>query len=166
MSKPAKPEEDQVIEIPDTMPLLPVRDFVIFPHMVLPLFVGREMSIRAIEEALAGKRMIFLATQKQQEVENPQPADIHAVGTVGMIMRMLKLPDGRIKILVQGVSKGRILDYTQETPFYTVKIQKITEAQPTPMTPELEALIRAGRSRSRWSGSSASGGLCYRTCWS
>ena len=76
--------------------------------MVLLLFVGREMSIKAIEAALAGNRMLFLATQKSLDVENPQPEDIHPVGTVGIIMRMLKLPDERIKILVQGLAKGRI----------------------------------------------------------
>jgi ATP-dependent Lon protease len=94
----------QNVEVPDQLPLLPVRDIVVFPYMVLPLFVGREMSIKAIEAALAGNRMIFLATQKALDVENPKPEDIHAIGTVGIIMRMLKLPDERIKILVQGIA--------------------------------------------------------------
>src|SRR5688500_3951139 len=101
----------QNIEPPDQLPLLPVRDIVVFPYMVLPLFVGRYMSIKAIEAALAGNRMIFLATQRSLDVENPKPEEIHAVGTVGIIMRMLKLPDERIKILVQGLTKGRIQDY-------------------------------------------------------
>src|SRR5690349_11087457 len=79
----------QNVEIPDQLPLLPVRDIVVFPYMVLPLFVGREMSIKAIEAALAGNRMIFLATQKALDVENPTPDDIHTIGTVGIIMRML-----------------------------------------------------------------------------
>ena len=128
--------------IPGTLPLLPVRDFVIFPHMVLPLFVGREMSIKAIEEALNGNRMILLATQKSQDVESPQPKDIYAVGTVGMIMRMLKLPDGRIKILVQGVAKARIQEYTQNAPYYIVRIEQIPESPPTQITLEVEALMR------------------------
>jgi ATP-dependent Lon protease len=135
-------QESQSSTIPETLPLLPVRDFVIFPHMVLPLFVGREMSIRAIEEALNGQRMILLAAQISQEVENPQPKDIHTVGTVGMIMRMLKLPDGRVKILVQGTAKARILEYTQSTPYYLVKIEPIPEAPPVQMTLEVEALMR------------------------
>ena len=97
----------QNVEIPDQLPLLPVRDIVIFPYMVLPLFVGREMSIKAIEAALAGNRMIFLSTQKALDVENPSPGDIHTIGTVGIIMRMLKLPDERIKILVQGLSTSK-----------------------------------------------------------
>src|ERR671915_1194395 len=107
-----QPERDlQNTEIPDQLPLLPVRDIVVFPYMVLPLFVGRDMSIKAIEAALAGNRMIFLATQKALDVENPTPEDIHSVGTIGIIMRMLKLPDERIKILVQGISKGKVQEY-------------------------------------------------------
>ncbi|MGH7274223.1 MAG: LON peptidase substrate-binding domain-containing protein, partial [Nitrospiria bacterium] len=138
----SKKHEGQSIEIPHSLPLLPVRDFVIFPHMVLPLFVGRELSIKAIEEALAGQRMVLLVTQRSQDVENPQPKDIFTVGTVGMIMRMLKLPDGRIKILVQGVAKARILEYTQSTPYYIAKIEKIEEAAPTHPALEVEALMR------------------------
>src|SRR5205809_6381557 len=99
------------VEIPERLPLLPIRDIVVFPYMVLPLFVGREMSIKAIEAALAGNRMIFLATQKALDVENPTPEDIHGVGTIGITMRMLKLPDERIKILVQGLAKGRVQEY-------------------------------------------------------
>ena len=117
----------QSIDIPDQLPLLPVRDIVVFPYMVLPLFVGREMSIKAIEAALAGNRTIFLATQKALDVENPTPDDIHKIGTVGIIMRMLKLPDERIKILVQGLSKAKISGYVQTEPYYSVKIDKITD---------------------------------------
>ena len=131
------------VEIPDQLPLLPVRDIVVFPYMVLPLFVGREMSIKAIEAALAGNRMIFLATQKALDVENPQPSDIHTIGTVGIIMRMLKLPDERIKILVQGLSKAKIADYIQTDPYYSVRIDKITEAKASAgSTLETEAVMR------------------------
>jgi len=142
--------EDQVpdpqnVTIPDTLPLIPVRDIVVFPYMVLPLFVGREMSIKAIEAALAGDRLVFLATQKSHDTETPEPADIYSVGTVGMIMRMLKLPDDRIKILVQGVSKGKIADYVQTQPFYSVHIDQ----RPPPPTeaPSLqtEAVIRTAK---------------------
>src|SRR5207253_10985969 len=83
------------VEIPERLPLLPIRDIVVFPYMVLPLFVGREMSIKAIEAALEGNRTIMLAAQRSLEVENPAPQDIYTVGTVGMVMRMLKLPDER-----------------------------------------------------------------------
>ncbi|MFM8540806.1 MAG: endopeptidase La [Nitrospira sp.] len=129
-------------EIPDQMPLLPVRDIVVFPYMVLPLFVGREMSIRAIEAALAGNRMIFLATQKALDVENPTPEDIHAIGTVGIIMRMLKLPDERIKILVQGLTKAKAIEYIQTDPYYSVRIAKIADVKSPTAGLESEAVMR------------------------
>jgi ATP-dependent Lon protease len=132
----------QNVEIPDQLPLLPVRDIVVFPYMVLPLFVGREMSIKAIEAALAGNRMIFLATQKALDVENPTPDDIHTIGTVGIIMRMLKLPDERIKILVQGLSKAKISGYIQTEPYYSVRIEKINETKVATSTLESEAIMR------------------------
>ena len=132
----------QNVEIPEQLPLLPVRDIVVFPYMVLPLFVGREMSIKAIEAALAGNRMLFLATQKALDVENPTPEDIHGIGTVGIIMRMLKLPDERIKILVQGLSKAKIAGYIQTEPYYSVKIERLTEAKPTGSNLETEAVMR------------------------
>jgi ATP-dependent Lon protease len=129
-------------DIPDQLPLLPVRDIVVFPYMVLPLFVGREMSIKAIEAALAGNRMIFLATQKALDVENPSPDDIHSIGTVGIIMRMLKLPDERIKILVQGLAKARSVEYIQTEPYYSVRIVKILDAKAAPSPLESEAVMR------------------------
>jgi len=144
MSEPTErePQDLQNIETPEQLPLLPVRDIVVFPYMVLPLFVGREMSIKAIEAALAGNRMIFLATQKALDVENPKPEDIHKVGTIGIIMRMLKLPDERIKILVQGTAKGKVLEYIQTDPYYSVRIAKIVEAKPPAAPLEAEAVMR------------------------
>jgi ATP-dependent Lon protease len=132
----------QNVEIPTQLPLLPVRDIVVFPYMVLPLFVGRDMSIKAIEAALSGNRMIFLATQKSLDVENPAPDDIRTVGTVGIIMRMLKLPDERIKILVQGIAKARIVKYIQTDPYFSVRIEKLPDAKPTATTLEAEAVMR------------------------
>ena len=130
------------VEIPNKLPLLPVRDIVIFPYMLLPLFVGREMSIKAIEAALSSNRLIFLVAQKALEVENPTPQDIYKVGTVGLITRMLKLPDGRIKILVQGLAKAKTLKYVQTEPNYIVEIEKISEPKVPEVTLELEALMR------------------------
>ena len=132
----------QNVEVPDQLPLLPVRDIVVFPYMVLPLFVGREMSIKAIEAALAGNRMIFLATQKALDVENPTPDDIHTIGTVGIIMRMLKLPDERIKILVQGIAKAKVTHYIQSDPYYSVRIDKMPDTKITASTLESEAVMR------------------------
>ena len=141
MSSEPTDKDLQNAEIPDQLPLLPVRDIVVFPYMVLPLFVGREMSIKAIEAALAGNRMVFLATQKALDVENPSPEEIHPVGTVGIIMRMLKLPDERIKILVHGLAKAKAVEYIQSEPYYSVKIAKIVEAKPATNL-EGEAVMR------------------------
>jgi ATP-dependent Lon protease len=135
------PESSQV-EIPERLPLLPIRDIVMFPYMVLPLFVGRDMSIKAIEAALAGNRIIMLAAQRSLEVENPTPQDMHRIGTVGMVMRMLKLPDDRIKILVQGLNKARIEEFVQTTPHFEVRIQTMSEAKPHTSSLEAEALLR------------------------
>src|SRR4030042_6925912 len=90
-----KPESEQ-IQIPEVLPLLPVRDVVVFPFMILPLFVGRESSVAAVNDALSKDRMILLCAQKQMAEEDPKPEGIYSVGTASMIMRMLKLPDGRV----------------------------------------------------------------------
>lgn len=137
--------DPQNVKIPDTLPLIPVRDIVVFPYMVLPLFVGRDMSIKAIEAALEGDRMVFLATQKSHETETPGPEEIFTVGTVGMIMRMLKLPDERIKILVQGVTKGRITEYLQSDPYYSVQIDQLPAIPASPPSLETEAVLRTAK---------------------
>src|SRR3989442_1581505 len=130
------------VEIPERLPLLPIRDIVVFPYMVLPLFVGREMSIKAIEAALAGNRTIMLAAQRSLEVENPTPQDLYSVGTVGMVMRMLKLPDERIKILVQGLAKARIEEFVQTEPYFSVRIRQLPELKAQGQSLESEALMR------------------------
>jgi len=135
-------ENDKETPIPENIPVLPVRDIVVFPYMIIPLFVGREISIKAIEQALAESRMILLLTQKDLSIESPSSADLYETGTVGMIMRMLKLPDGRVKILVQGLSKARVKAFTQTEPFMAADIEKIEEEKPAALTIEEEAQIR------------------------
>jgi ATP-dependent Lon protease len=141
-------EQQQPIEIPPILPMLAVRDVVVFPNMVLPLFVGRETSVMAIETALAQDRLLFLATQKDQAIENPEPDDIYPVGTVSLILRMLKLPDGRLKILIQGKAKAMIQEYTQERPYLQVAIEVIPETTIGEISPEAEALMRNAREMS------------------
>jgi ATP-dependent Lon protease len=135
-------EEDGDAELPNPLPLLPVRDVVIFTDMLLPLFIGREKSVRAAEEAVTQDRFLFLATQKDPNVENPKPEDIYQVGTVGRILRMLKLPDGRVKALVQGVAKGRVKKYVRKRPHYRVEVEFVEETPLKEMTLEVEALMR------------------------
>ncbi len=138
----AKAQQINFEDIPDTMPLLPVRDVVIYSYMILPLMVGRERSIKAVESALADDRLIFLATQKFSTEEDPGPEDIYTVGTVAMVVKMLKLPDGRVKILVQGLAKGRIKSYVPTTSFFKVEIEKIPEPVVPRISLEVEATMR------------------------
>ena len=141
-------DEQHQITIPSELPMLAVRDVVVFPNMVLPLFVGRETSVLAIEAALAQDRLIFLATQKDQSVENPEPEDIYSVGTVSLILRMLKLPDGRLKILVQGKAKAMVQEYLKERPYFLVAMEVLPETTITEISPEAEALMRNAREMS------------------
>jgi ATP-dependent Lon protease len=136
-----KLENEQVL-IPEVLPMVTVRDVVIYPYMILPLFVGREISIRAVDEALSKDRLIFLAAQKNIEEDEPTPEGIYSVGTVATIMRMLKLPDGRVKILIQGLVKARVLEFIQQKPSYLVRIAEIKEPSVSDITLEVEALIR------------------------
>jgi ATP-dependent Lon protease len=119
-------EMDDIV-IPESLPMLPVRDVVVFPYMILPLFVGREASIKAVNEALSGNRLIFLSSQKEIRDDNPAPEGIFNVGTVAMILRMRKLPDGRVKILAQGIAKATIELYHAVSPYYQVKVNKVEE---------------------------------------
>ncbi len=124
------------------MPLLPVKDIVVFPYMILPLFVGRDNSIKAVEEALAGNRIVFLSAQKDVLEETPGPDQIYSTGTIAMIVRMKKLPDGRAKVLIQGMSKGKIKSFEQTAPFYKVIVEHLEEPEVEVNSPEVSALLR------------------------
>jgi len=120
--------DGSTIEFKNQLPLLPVRDLVIYPYMIIPLFVGRDASIQAVEHALQHTdRMIILSGQKDVKAENPSENEIYQIGTVAMIMRMRKLPDGRIKILVQGISKGCITSFLEKSPFYKVQVTPLQD---------------------------------------
>lgn len=135
------------VVIPESLPMLPVRDIVIFPYMIIPLFVGREASIQAVEESLGKNRLIFLASQKEFNEEAPSPETIYTTGTVAMIMRMRKLADGRVKIVIQGVCKARIKNYTQNDPFFSVAVDKIedTYTHSEERAGEVETLVKASK---------------------
>jgi ATP-dependent Lon protease len=137
-------ERDTELPIPDILPVLPLKDVVVFPFIILPLSVSREKSINAVDAALAEQRIIMLVAQKDGQNETPGPSDLHAVGTVAAIMRMLKLPDGRIRLLVQGLSRARIDAVLSEEPYLKVKITKLEEREPPgELPPEHEALVRS-----------------------
>jgi ATP-dependent Lon protease len=134
--------KDETPKVPEVLPVLPLRDIVIFPFMIVPLYVSRERSIKAVDAALADNRMILLTAQKRQDDEDPGPDDMFTVGTVALIMRMLKLPDGRIRVLVQGVGRARIKTFDEGHPFLQARIESIPEPEPTEKGLELEALMR------------------------
>ena len=121
-------EDEDDIDLPEIMPLLPVRDVVIFSDMLLPLYIGRERSVRAVEEAVSDDGYILLAAQKDPTIEDPSTEEIFTVGTVSRVLRILKLPDGRVKALVQGLAKARICDYVRKRSMYRVKVEIIPDA--------------------------------------
>ncbi len=135
-------KDEEPVKIPDALPVLPLRDIVIFPFMIVPLYVSRERSIKAVDQALADQRMILLAAQREQEKEDPAPEDIYGVGTVAIIMRMLKLPDGRIRVLVQGAGRARILSFEDGLPHLQARIEAIAEPEVKEKSLEIEALMR------------------------
>jgi len=126
---------------PLVVPLLPLRDIIVFPHMVVPLFVGRQKSIAALEAAMAGDHAILLAAQKEAKTNDPAREDIHSVGTLGHVVQLLRLPDGTVKVLVEGKGRARITSFTAEDRYFSVAVEPIEET--TARTPELEALMRS-----------------------
>ncbi len=136
-------KDDEPVKIPEVLPVLPLRDIVIFPFMIVPLYVSRDRSIKAVDQALADNRMILLAAQKKQDEEDPGPDDIYTVGTVAIIMRMLKLPDGRIRVLVQGIGRARIQSFEEGHPHLHARIEPVTEPEVAEKGGlEIEALMR------------------------
>src|SRR5690242_20909821 len=123
------------------VPLLPLRDIIVFPHMVVPLFVGRQKSIRALEEAMGKQKSILLAAQKDAKTNEPAEDDIYRVGTLGTVVQLLRLPDGTVKVLVEGKKRARVLRYLDETEYFLVAAEEIEES--CEKTTEVEALIRS-----------------------
>ena len=111
-----------------TIPLLPLRDVVIFPHMVAPLFVGREKSIRALEEAMKNDKKILLSAQKDAKTNDPGPEDIYSIGTVGSIVQMLRLPDGTVKVLVEGSHRAQMESLESDEKYSKVRVSLIAES--------------------------------------
>lgn len=132
--------KERSITLKDTIPLLPLRDIVVFPNMVIPLFVGRDKSIKAIETALLNDRLILLCGQKKPNISDPDENDIYPYGTIAEILQLLKLPDGTVKVLVEGLARGRIKTYLSNRDYLQVKIEETEEE--FHYTIELEALIR------------------------
>src|SRR5215475_6982807 len=122
-------------------PVLPLRDIVVFPHMIVPLFVGREKSIRALEEVMKNDALIMLATQKNASDDDPAPDSIYETGTLASVLQLLKLPDGTVKVLVEGLERARVQKYTDRTEFY--EASAIALADSDARSVEAEALSRS-----------------------
>ena len=125
------------------VPLLPLRDIIVFPHMVVPLFVGREKSINALEDARAGEKEILLSAQQRAKTNDPKPDDIFEVGTLGAIIQLLRLPDGTVKVLVEGKKRVRIMRYLPNDDFFQVEVEEVPDK--VEKTQEIEALMRTIR---------------------
>ena len=133
--------EEEAISIPDELPLLPIRDAVYFPRMIFPLFAGREKSIRALDEAMARDRLILLVAQKQVGTDDPTPDDIYTVGLVAGVMQITKVPDGTVRLVLEGLERVRIAKYLQTEPFFLVAVKPIETIEESSL--EVEALMRS-----------------------
>lgn len=133
------------MEIPEVLPMMAVRDVVVFNYMIIPLFVGRPGSVEAVNEALATNKLLMLVTQRDATKDNPSEEDLYSVGMVCMVMRTLKLPDGRLKVLVQAMSKAKVKEYIQREPFFQVAVEVIEDGPSEENTVEIEALMRTVR---------------------
>jgi len=147
---PIYPDKDELAdieepEIPEILPMMAVRDVVIFNYMIIPLFVGRPASVNAIQEALSGDKLLLLVTQKDSTIDEPGADDIFSVGMVCMIMRTLKLPDGRLKVLVQALHKAHVKEVVQEVPYFSARLELFPEEKNAELSVETEALMRTVR---------------------
>ncbi len=139
--KEEEPREEKV-EIPETLPVLPLRDVVTFPYMIIPLLISHDKAISAVDHALAQNRMIFLAAQRDQDIDNPTSKDMYDVGTVGMVIRMLKMPDQKVRVLVQGIARAHAERWEETRPYMQANIELLEEVAPEMTGLQVEALIR------------------------
>ena len=126
---------------PAELPMVPLRDIVVFPHMIVPFFVGRPRSIKAVDEAMSRDRLLLLAAQKSTEIEDPGERDIHPIGTISKILQMLKLPDGTIRLLVEGTERARIVRFARTVDYLRVAVQSLASSSET--SADVAPLMRA-----------------------
>ncbi len=131
-----------MLDIPrdNLFPVLPLRDMVVFPHMIVPLFVGRDKSVRALEDVMKDDKQILLVTQKNAAHDEPTPDDIYSVGTFGTVLQLLKLPDGTVKVLVEGGERARIAKFAENPDFFQAYAEVLEEKVGDDR--ELDALAR------------------------
>ncbi len=141
------PDNTTSISIPETLPVVPLREMVVFPYMVLPLFVQRDASIAAVEDALAGERLLLLVAQRDAETDSPDPDDLYRVGTIVTVMRVLRMPDGRVKVLVQGLVKAQIDSFIAQERSMWARVAALPVDAEGEWCVEAEALVRTVRAR-------------------
>jgi ATP-dependent Lon protease len=137
---PRRPEPG--LASPDELAILPLRESVLFPHAVLPLAVARPPSVRLVDEAVRGTRLVGVVLQRDGAQEAPAESDLHGVGTVAIIHRMLKQPDGTIRLLLQGLERFRILEFTRSSPYFTARVERLADVMPAGDDLEVQALTR------------------------
>jgi len=147
-----KVEDEERINIPETLPVLVLRDIVVFPYMIVPLYVGRAKSKRAVDQSLNSDRMILLLTQKDPNVEDPANNDLYMSGTVALIVRMLKLPDGRMRVLVQGISRVKVTLLKDDEKMIVAKVKVIEDREPKRISIKDKALIKNVREKFEQTG--------------
>ncbi|RLG13050.1 endopeptidase La [Candidatus Pacearchaeota archaeon] len=134
--------EGETIEVPEILPLMAIRDIVLFPSMVVPLFVGRIKSLEAVKEALSKDKLIVLTTQKNSRIEEPEPKDLYKIGIIALILKSFNLSENRLKVVVQVLSRVEIKEFLQTEPYFKVKIEPCKEIEPEVISSEVEALMR------------------------
>ena len=130
-------------QLQPAIPVLPLRDVVVYPHMVIPLFVGREKSIKALEAAMLGKKQIFLVAQRKSANDDPSPQDLFEVGTISSVLQLLKLPDGTVKVLVEGEQRAKVISYSQDNGYMDATIENIVEVSEAFQAQEIEIMMRS-----------------------
>src|SRR5262249_9495383 len=123
--------QDERIQIPEVLPVLPLEGVVTFPYMIIPLVISRERAIAAVDQALQQNRTILLGTIRTPDTEDPKPGDLYEIGTVGIVIRMLKMPDQKVRILVQGVARAEVQAWDEAAPYIQAKIRLIEEVPPS-----------------------------------
>ncbi|MDC1305223.1 LON peptidase substrate-binding domain-containing protein, partial [Salibacteraceae bacterium] len=139
----SKEDEEQMYkeETPDELPLLPVRNIVLFPGVVIPITVGRDKSIKLIKDAYKGDKLIGVIAQRDQTHEDPQPENLFEIGTIAKILKMLKMPDGSSTIIIQGMRRVRIKEITQTDPYFKAKVEVFTKEEKKPADRKFTALV-------------------------
>jgi ATP-dependent Lon protease len=138
--KKSVPSGEKVVPLKEELPLIPLRNIVVFPQMIVPLFIGRSQSVKALEETMEKEKLLVFSAQKNEEVEDPSPADISKIGTLAEVVQMIALPDGTTKILVEGICRVRVESFVHEAPYFHVKITRISESEEVSLAEE--ALVR------------------------